>query len=63
MQAEVLHKRALHIREQQLGAEHPDTASSLEQSGCSLSGIKGNMSNAEPLYQRALGYLRTAARS
>ena len=52
-QAEPLHQRALTIREQVLGPEHPDTASSLN----NLAGLydhQGLYAQAEPLYQRAL---------
>jgi tetratricopeptide (TPR) repeat protein len=52
-EAEPLLQRALLICEQQLGAEHPDTASSLN----NLAGLyqaQGKYEQAEPLYQRAL---------
>src|SRR5205807_2229797 len=52
-QAEPLYQRALAIREQQLGPEHPDTARSLN----NLAGLyhaQGKYEQAEPLYQRAL---------
>ena len=45
--------RALAIREKQLGAEHPDTATSLN----NLAGLyqsQGKYPEAEPLYERAL---------
>jgi len=48
-----LFKRALAIREQQLGAQHPDTAGSLN----NLAGLYFNQNKyeqAEPLFQRAL---------
>jgi tetratricopeptide (TPR) repeat protein len=52
-QAEPLLQRALLIREQHLGAEHPDTATSLN----NLAGLywsQGNYAQAEPLLVRAL---------
>ena len=52
-EAEPLYKRALAIREQQMGAEHPDTARSLN----NLAGLyrtQGKYGEAEPLYKRAL---------
>ncbi len=51
--AEPLLQRALAIREKQLGPEHPDTASSL-QNLASLYRDQGKYEQAEPLYQRAL---------
>ena len=58
-QAEPLYKRALAIREKQLGPEHPDTATSLN----NLAGLyhaQGKYEQAEPLYQRALAICGTA---
>ncbi len=52
-QAESLCQRALAIREQVLGAEHPDTAMSLYNLAY-LYKAQGKYSQAEPLYQRAL---------
>jgi len=52
-QAAPLLQRALAIREQQLGPQHPDTATSLN----NLAGLyqaQGKYAEAEPLYQRAL---------
>ena len=52
-EAEPLLKRSLLIREQQLGADHPDTAESLN----NLAGLyesQGRYSEAEPLYKRSL---------
>jgi tetratricopeptide (TPR) repeat protein len=52
-QAEPLYQRALAIREKQLGPEHPNTATSLN----NLAGLyrrQGKYEQAEPLYQRAL---------
>src|SRR5262249_4143207 len=52
-EAEPLYLRALQIREQQLGAEHPDTATSLN----NLAGLytsQGKYTEAEPLYQWAV---------
>ncbi|TMC16968.1 MAG: tetratricopeptide repeat protein, partial [Chloroflexi bacterium] len=51
--AEPLHQRALAIREQHLGAEHPDTASSLSNLAL-LYREQGKFEQAEPLYERAL---------
>ena len=53
-EAELLLRRALQIREKQLGPEHPDVASSLN----NLAGLlqaQGKYSESEPLYRRALG--------
>ena len=52
-EAEPLYVRALAISEQQLGADHPDTATSFH----NLAGLyhtQGKYAEAEPLYQRAL---------
>jgi len=51
--AEPLYRRALAIREQALGPEHPDTATSLNDLA-ELLRSKGNYEGAEPLYRRAL---------
>jgi nephrocystin-3 len=51
--AETLYKKALEIRENILGSDHPDTAISLNNLA-SLLYNKGDYSAAEPLYQRAL---------
>jgi tetratricopeptide (TPR) repeat protein len=54
--AESLYQRALHIREQQLGPQHPDLAFVL----INLANLyydQGRYAEAEPLYQRAL-YIR-----
>ncbi len=52
-QAEPLFKRALAIREQQLGTDHPDTATSLNILA-SLYQAQGKYAEAEPLFKRAL---------
>ena len=52
-EAEPLHVRALQIREQQLGPDHPDTASSLNNLALLYSN-QGKYEQAEPLYQHAL---------
>ena len=52
-EAEPLYQRALAIREQQLGPEHPDTATSLNNLAL-LYRAQGKYEQAEPLYQRAL---------
>jgi tetratricopeptide (TPR) repeat protein len=52
-EAEPLYGRSLSIREQQLGADHPDVATSLN----NLAGLyqaQGRYSEAEPLYGRSL---------
>jgi tetratricopeptide (TPR) repeat protein len=51
--AESLLRRALDIREKQLGKDHPDVAQSLNNLA-SLLRAQGNYSDAEPLYRRAL---------
>ncbi|MGA6827415.1 tetratricopeptide repeat protein [Nitrospira sp. NS4] len=53
IEAKPLYQRALAIREQVLGPEHPDTAASLNDLA-SLYGSQGRYAEAEPLYQRAL---------
>jgi tetratricopeptide (TPR) repeat protein len=52
-EAELLLKRALQISEQQLGAAHPDTATSLNNLA-TLHYHQGKYEEAEPLYERAL---------
>jgi tetratricopeptide (TPR) repeat protein len=52
-EAEPLYQRALAIREQQLGAQHPDTAQSLNNLAM-LYQDQGKDEQAEPLYQHAL---------
>jgi len=52
-QAEPLYQRALAIREKQLGSEHPNTATSLNNLAV-LYRAQGKYEQAEPLYQRAL---------
>jgi tetratricopeptide (TPR) repeat protein len=52
-EAEPLYQRALQIREQQVGAQHPDTAQSLNNLAA-LYWNQGKYEQAEPLYQRAL---------
>jgi tetratricopeptide (TPR) repeat protein len=52
-EAEPLYQRALQIREQQLGPEHPDVATSLT-GLASLYSQQGRYGEVEPLYQRAL---------
>ena len=52
-QAEPLYQRALTIREQALGADHPDTATSLNNLA-TLYQYQGKYEQAEPLLQRAL---------
>lgn len=51
--AELLYKRALEIREQQLGGEHPSIAQSLNNLAA-LYYSQGRYEDAEPLYERAL---------
>lgn len=51
--AEPLHKRALSIREQQLGTDHPHVAHSLNNIAL-LRQSQGRYGEAEPLYRRAL---------
>jgi len=48
--------RALAIREKRLGAEHPDTAQSLNNLA-ELYRSQGKYEQAEPLYQRALAII------
>jgi tetratricopeptide (TPR) repeat protein len=52
-QAEPLHRRALQVREQYLGASHPDTAESLR-GLAQLCQHQGKHEQAEALYQRVL---------
>ncbi len=52
--AEPLYLRALSIREEVLGADHPDVANSLNHLAL-LYAYQGRYSEAEPLYLRALG--------
>ncbi len=52
-EAEPLYQRALSIREQQVGPEHPDTANSLN-SLALLYQDQRRYAGAEPLYQQAL---------
>ncbi len=52
-EAEPLFKRALAIREQQLGIDHPDTAASLNNLAL-LYRAQGKYAEAEPLFKRAL---------
>jgi tetratricopeptide (TPR) repeat protein len=52
-EAEPLYQRALAIREQVLGPEHPDVATSLNDLAL-LYDSQGRYRHAEPLYQRAL---------
>lgn len=52
-QAEPLYERALRIREQELGPEHPDVAYPLH-GLANLSYVQGKYEQAELLYQRAL---------
>lgn len=52
-EAEPFFHRAVHIREQVLGAEHPDVATSLNYLG-GLYWEQGRFAEAEPLYHRAL---------
>jgi tetratricopeptide (TPR) repeat protein len=52
-EAEPLYQRALAIREQQLGPEHPDVAQTLSNLA-NLYNRQGQYTKAEPLYQRAL---------
>ncbi len=52
-QAEPLYQRALHIREQMLGPDHPDVAYPLHDLA-TLYKQQGKYEQAEPLYQRAL---------
>jgi tetratricopeptide (TPR) repeat protein len=55
-EAEPLYRRSLQIREQQLGAEHPDTATSLNNLAL-LYRSQGRYAEAEPLYRRSLEIL------
>jgi tetratricopeptide (TPR) repeat protein len=52
-EAEPLHQQALAIREQALGPQHPDVATSLNNLAL-LYRAQGKYGEAEPLYQRAL---------
>ncbi|GHO62640.1 hypothetical protein KSC_015320 [Ktedonobacter sp. SOSP1-52] len=52
-QAELLYQRALHIREQTLGLDHPDTAEMLRDLA-TLRETQGNNVEAVSLYQRVL---------
>jgi tetratricopeptide (TPR) repeat protein len=52
-QAQPLYERALKIREDVLGAEHPDTAASINMLGVLLH-ERGDFDRAEALYKRAL---------
>ena len=52
-EAEPLYRRGLKIREAKLGADHPDTADSLNNLA-ELYRSTGRSAEAEPLYQRAL---------
>jgi tetratricopeptide (TPR) repeat protein len=52
-EARPLHERALAIREKVLGAEHPDTATSLNDLATLLR-AQGDLTGARPLYERAL---------
>ena len=52
-EAELLYQRALQIREQVLGPDHPDTAGSLNNLAALLKS-QGKYDEAEPLYRRAL---------
>ncbi len=52
-EAEPLYRRALEIREEQLGPEHPSVAMSLNNLA-SLLDAQGKYDEAEPLYRRAL---------
>ncbi len=58
-EAEPLYQRALAIREQVLGPEHPDTATSLNNLAI-LYYDQGKYGQAEPLYQRALTIIEKA---
>ena len=51
--AKPLYERALAIREKALGAEHPDTSTSLNNLA-GLLGSQGDYAAAKPLYERAL---------
>src|SRR5262249_11173342 len=53
VEAELLYQRALHIREQSLGSDHPEVASTLNGLAV-LYNDQGKSVKAEPLYQRAL---------
>ena len=52
-EARPLYERALAIREKVLGAEHPDTATSLNNLAALLQ-AQGDLAGARPLYERAL---------
>jgi tetratricopeptide (TPR) repeat protein len=57
-EAEPLYKRSLSISEQQLGADHPDVATSLNNLA-SFYYFQGRYSKAEPLYLRTLTIFMT----
>nr|NCR60363.1 CHAT domain-containing protein [Microcystis aeruginosa LL13-06] len=56
-EAEPLYKEALAIRKQQLGDNHPDTATSLNNLAA-LYESQGRYSEAEPLYKQALAIIK-----
>jgi hypothetical protein len=56
--ARTLLERALHIYEARLGADHPDTATSLN-SLVSVLADQGDLDAARPLYERALAIYET----
>ena len=58
-EAEPLYRRALHIREKTLRAEHPNVAQSLNNLA-ELYRTQGQYAQAEPLFQRALSILEKA---
>ena len=52
-EAEPLYRRALHIREQQLGPDHLQTAETMHDLA-RLREVQGNRDEAKPLYEHAL---------
>jgi tetratricopeptide (TPR) repeat protein len=61
-EAEPLYQRSLAIREQALGAEHPDVAQSLNNLA-ELYRAQGRYAEAEPLYARSLAIEQSPKKS
>jgi len=57
--ARPLYERSLAIREKALGADHPDTAASLNNLGLLLQS-QGDYAAARPLYERSLAIMEKA---
>jgi tetratricopeptide (TPR) repeat protein len=57
VEAKPYYERALAIREQVLGPDHPDTAHSLNNLGYLLQ-AQGDLAGAKPYYERALQIFR-----